>query len=592
MKLIVPFIGDIRAEDRRLIELAEFLGIECEPLPLPNQAGEAPKFFESALPDKDNCLVLNPNVFQSWIADDLGLPQLTSSLRNQFRHLLVHAVREESFHSAFVAALTSGQFLGVRALKKSGMPYRIATDSRNICDAFAGLSFGQADVANDRVFNIKEESSAQKLILVDGDPLLAIAKQDDSEILLVGSEDVVDLGTITDGELPPELFSRLLPHAMVLRHVFGERSWHPAERQATVIIDDPLLRANYGFLNIDRLLGMMNQHNFHTTIAFIPYNFQRSSKQIAAIFRENCRRLSICFHGNDHTGAEFTVNDKVALNTMLHVAERRMEVHERRTGVHCERVMVFPQGKFSIDAMDVLKSRNFAAAINTKPSPWREETNLSIREIAQPAILRYGGLPLFHRRYSEQAREFEIAFDLFFGKPIFIVEHHDVFQNPQRLLDAVARVNTLAPEIQWSNVGAAVSRSVLQKCESTGDCRVRAYSRAAQVTNRAACARRFMIEWQDPSQDGSINKVLQNGLPCSESVIGQSGACVGVNLQPGSSEKFSLVYHPNRLPVVKPGMRHKARVFLRRRLSEFRDNYLSRSPALLEAAASLRRLKN
>jgi hypothetical protein len=592
MKLVVPFIGEIRAEDRRLIELAEFMGIECEPLVMPDQDGEHIGFLRHTLPDANCCLVLNPSVIQRWIGEDRPLFSFVSFLRERIRYSLVHAVCDESFHSGFVAALTGGQFLGVRALEKSGMPYKIASDSREICEAFAGLSFGRANAANDYVFKSKEGSRARKLILVGDEALLAVAKQGNSEFLLVGSKDVVDLKTRTNGEFSPELFSQLLPHAMALRYIFGEQSWRPAERHASVIVDDPLLRANYGFLNFDRLLGMMSLHNFQTTIAFIPYNFRRSSPRITRLFRENCCRLSICFHGNDHTEAEFAVTGKASLNTIIQLAERRMKVHETLTGVHCERVMVFPQGKFSIDAMDVLKSRNFVAAVNTKPHPWLKETILSISDIAQPAILRYAGFPLFHRRYSEHTQDFEIAFDLFFGKPVLIVEHHDVFKNPQRLLDAVVRVNAVAPEIRWSNVGTAVKRSVLQRSELGGSYRVRAYSHSVHVSNGAAGDRRFIIEWNDPSQDGSIENVSWNGLAFSESVIGQAGACVDVNLKPGSLEEFSLVHRSNMLPLIKSSLRHSVRVFLRRRLSEARDNYLSRNPVLLGAAANLRRLKS
>jgi len=41
------------------------------------------------------------------------------------------------------------------------------------------------------------------------------------------------------------------------------------------------------------------------------------------MFRENPHRLSICFHGNDHTEAEFASNDPALLNGMLDIAEGR-----------------------------------------------------------------------------------------------------------------------------------------------------------------------------------------------------------------------------------------------------------------------------
>ncbi len=41
---------------------------------------------------------------------------------------------------------------------------------------------------------------------------------------------------------------------------------------ACLIIDDPLLIPRYGKLNFAKLLREMNEHNFFTEIAFIPWN--------------------------------------------------------------------------------------------------------------------------------------------------------------------------------------------------------------------------------------------------------------------------------------------------------------------------------
>ena len=68
-----------------------------------------------------------------------------------------------------------------------------------------------------------------------------------------------------------------------------------------LIIDDPLLRKDYGFLNFESVLGLMDEYNFHTSIAFIPHNWRRNASGITRMFRERPDRYSICFHGNDHT---------------------------------------------------------------------------------------------------------------------------------------------------------------------------------------------------------------------------------------------------------------------------------------------------
>ena len=51
----------------------------------------------------------------------------------------------------------------------------------------------------------------------------------------------------------------------------------PRKTLACLIIDDPLLRPQYGCLNYKKLLEAMKAHNFFTEIAFIPWNYKRSN---------------------------------------------------------------------------------------------------------------------------------------------------------------------------------------------------------------------------------------------------------------------------------------------------------------------------
>ena len=198
---------------------------------------------------------------------------------------------------------------------------------------------------------------------------MAAVKRDKTEILFLASEDTADVDAEIGYAPMSDYFSRLIPHAMALRQIFGEECWRPGEPHASIIIDDPLLQRDYGYLNFEFLLRLTQEYNFHTTIAFIPHNYRRNSARIIRMFRENSDRLSICFHGNDHTEAELASTDTALLNTMLGIAEERMNTHEQMTGLRCDKVMVFPQGRFSVEAMEVLKSRNFHAAVNTAHVP-------------------------------------------------------------------------------------------------------------------------------------------------------------------------------------------------------------------------------
>jgi len=204
-------------------------------------------------------------------------------------------------------------------------------------------------------------------------------------------------------------------------------------RHACIIIDDPLLKENYGFLNYRKLLNLMDKHNFFTTIAFIPVNYNRTDNKIAALFQERADRFSLCVHGCDHTAGEFAKTDFNYLDHKVKLATARMIEHEKKTGIPFDRVMVFPQGKFSNIAMDVLKKHNYLAAVNTEASPVDGHLSSDF-----PFYLRY---------------KLEDVIDCV-CEPIFIVIHHDYFKNGyQRLTDFVDVLNAKQKNIKWDSVG-------------------------------------------------------------------------------------------------------------------------------------------
>jgi hypothetical protein len=124
-----------------------------------------------------------------------------------------------------------------------------------------------------------------------------------------------------------------MPHAMVLRHIFREKCWHPCKPHAAIIIDDPLRRRDYGYLNFETLLRPTEDRKFHSTVAFIPHNDRRNSARIIPMLCENPHRFSTCFLGNDHTQAESAFIDRALLSSMLGSAEERMKTHDQATGL-------------------------------------------------------------------------------------------------------------------------------------------------------------------------------------------------------------------------------------------------------------------
>jgi hypothetical protein len=589
MKLLIPYIGEVRDLDARMVRLADFLGIPCETLALADVT-EPAAFLEKMVPDQCSCLVVNPQVMKEWVGPK-GIPMgLAALLSAKFKYLLVHGLRVTAFDSELVAALSEGRLQSVSAVGETCATYVVAKDSTGVCEAFAGLSFGFVNPANDHVISLNSSDKAvRSLISIGGEPFMALVRLEGAEVFFIASEDVADVANeVGDADLF-EYFSRFLPHAMALRYVAGEQCWRPGKAHASIIIDDPLLRKSYGFLDFDSLLLLANQHNFHVAIAFIPHNFRRNSPRITCMFRDNGPRLSICFHGNDHTSGELAATDAALLNTMLGIAEHRMHSQHQRTGLPCDRVMVFPQGRFSEEAMKALKAHNFSAAVNTVPYPMHKPVRLTIGELSQPAVLRYGGFPLFLRRSIRQTQSHDIAFNVFFGKPTLIVEHHDIFRCPDALAEIAGRINSVAPEVQWSNLATAVSNSILRRIAPDGEHQVRAYSSTVELSNPSDSIKPISLEWDAPAVS-AVEQVLMNEVPCTNFQVDDAGVRLWVHLPPGESKTFRLAFPNERATVTTLGLPWNARAFVRRRLSEARDNYLSKNQRLLSAVKTIQRL--
>jgi hypothetical protein len=589
VKLVVPFVDRLEPKDDRFIQLAEHLGINVETLALPRDIRQPEQYLEGAVPAYRSCLLVNPRVIQSWVGGN-ALPEgLVSCLTSRFSHLIVHGLRPGAIDANIVAALSQGRLQSVKSIDDVS-EYKIGRYSQDICGPFAGLSLGPANRANDCVLSgTGDDLDTRELISIGGLPFMSAVRGETCEVLFIAGKDIADLNAEMGDTPLTQYFSRLMPHAMALRYVFGEETWRPSAQHAALIIDDPLLRDNYGFLNFKSLLHLMKRHRFHTTIAFIPHNYRRNSPNTTRMFRENTGNFSICFHGNDHTGAELAATDSIHLNTMLRIAENRMRMHGEITGLDCDKVMVFPQGKFSVEAMRVLKARNFHAAVNTGPHPMGQPVRLTIRELSQPAILRYNNFPLFLRRRIEETERHDIAFNLFFGKPVFLVAHHDVFQRPDSLAEIAEKINSVAPEIRWRNLATAVGGSTLKRCSAEGVQQVRAYSGATQIHNDLGFAQRFSVEWNHADRDPRVEQVLQNELPAGGFEVNHSGIRASVEMAPGDSLRFAVTYRNDLATEGGLGFEWTAKAFLRRRLSEIRDNHLSKNPQLLAIAKTLQR---
>ena len=247
---------------------------------------------------------------------------------------------------------------------------------------------------------------------------------------------------------------------------------------ASIIIDDPLLRENYGFLNFQKLLNLMDKHNFFTTIAFIPFNFNRTDKKIATLFRERQDRFGLCVHGCDHSKGEFGKTDCNYLDKKVRLATARMIEHEKRTGIPFDKIMVFPQGIFSNEALEVLKKNNYWAAINTEAIPVNGCISSDF-----PFFLRYNPDEVIDN----------------FASPIFITLHHDFFKDGYgKIVDLIEILKARYKNIRWGSVGNII-RNYVTTCEidDIGNIDLSGFKCNGFLNNLKIHLRRYASEYRD-----------------------------------------------------------------------------------------------
>jgi hypothetical protein len=373
---------------------------------------------------------------------------------------------------------------------------------------------------------------------------------------------------------------------MYVKWAFGVEP--PGEISACLIVDDPPLKPRYGFLKYQDALRLMDEHNFATTVAFIPWNWRRTDARTVRLFHERPNRLSVCVHGCDHTAKEFAERSAAVLNKRINLANQRMRLFGRRTQLRHDEIMLFPQGAFSTGAARALKLNGYVAAANTEVMPvHKDENKTTVGDLLSLAIMKYAGFPVFTRRYLAHGVE-NFAFDGLLGKPCFIAAHHDDFAGDARILvQVIAKLNALNWNLRWRSLGDAISHSFSVRMRDKDKNCVEMYGAALTYKNSHASARSMTFTKQESDFD-CVKAVMVNGQPVD--YLHQRGYLqLEATVPANESADLRILYSSGETsPAGDEGLNYRAKAVLRRYLSEFRDNYLSRNAHLQQGAIRIK----
>jgi hypothetical protein len=374
-------------------------------------------------------------------------------------------------------------------------------------------------------------------------------------------------------------FLRAVPLVMFITASFAAVMWRPQEIGACLIIDDPLLKSRYGFCDFRRLRDLMRQYRFTTNIAFIPWNWRRTTRRGAEFFRRESNTFSVSVHGCDHIAGEFGSSSPDVIARQARLAQSRMHQHLHRTRVEHDPVMVFPQGMFSSVCPGILKRNGFMAAVNTEIAPVDANTRTLIRDAWATAILRYGSFAIFTRRYAHHGIE-NFAFDMLLGKPCFIVAHHEFFRDGgTAAVTLVEKLAACTDRLRWRSPREVIRRAYRTRFRD-GVTEVQMFGAEVLLTNSTTSSQQFRVRKleNDPT---AVVRVSENQADANWHVNAD-----GLHVQsivPAAAQSLLTVTYDSELPArsARLSPKYELTVAARRILSEFRDEYVHKLPAFL-----------
>jgi hypothetical protein len=501
--------------------------------------------------------------------------------------VFVYGFTEDSESEHLLRFLTGDACAKVRIAGQRAL-ISVTSDFPEMCGSMSGIQFEARTPEKQPVFDLRAQGeSFQSILSSNHGQLFVAAKCRGARLFLNSSADLIDVSApCTKYFDVRENACDTVPIVMYTKFAFGGGT--PSEIGACLIVDDPPLKPRYGFLRYQEAVCLMDAHNFATTVAFIPWNWRRTDARTVQLFHEHPDRLSLCIHGCDHTSQEFAERSAAVLNKRIDVANQRMRRFGRRTQLHHDDVMLFPHGAFSVSALRALKLNGYLAAANTEVVPVdKDENKTTVQDLFSLAIMKYANFPLFTRRYLAHGVE-NFAFDGLLGKPCLIAAHHDDFAGDARiLLQVIAKLNSLNWKLHWRSLGDTISRSFRTQRRSDGVPCVEMYGTSLVYKNWQGSPRSTAFLKKENDFE-CVKAVTVNGKPVDHLL---HGGCVHfeVMVPPNERAELRILYsRGQQLAVSKDGIKYRAKAVLRRYLSEFRDNYLSRNAHLQQGVLRIR----
>jgi hypothetical protein len=564
--------------------LSACLGIGSEEIDI-SIAGSLAHAVSEAISQKESSIVLDVGSLRTRCPEE-ELGTLADYLKERQVAVLLLVSDVDESACLFLRILTNN---AIRGIMSAGQPSRLRfpASSDNLSKELASYSFvRRASDSSGLVLSSPE--NVEVVMTLDESPTFVRVSLGKTNVFVWITNVVFDVFRPLAAELEfEEAADEYIPAIIFLRFAFGKQCWHNPSPGAGIVIDDPLLSDNYGFIKFRPLLESARRNGYHVTLAFIPWNHWRSRARKVQMFLNYSDCFSVCAHGCDHTKSEFLSTDYDELLSRNFVAHERMSRHHRRTGLPSAPLMVCPQEQYSLQAMQAFAdSRQFIGLVNTACMP-RNLVSPAIcgADLLLPAQDSFFGFPVFKRHYWTNLSVF--AMSLFLGKPAILVEHHDFFRDgPGRAEGFAEKLGKLHPNLRWTSLAETIMRTHLRRQLSEDKWELRFFTDRFTFQHEEKTPVEYRLISRVPATT-VVRRVMCNG---AETAFLRDDGSLAFSIQVKRPQTIQV--HVDVAPVkptkmYSPGFKYQASVTFRRGLSEFRDNVIARNGFALRASQRL-----
>ena len=435
-------------------------------------------------------------------------------------------------HKAEVAQWSSGSINNIKSISNvQDNSYFNFSENNIITRQLAGLSLSNKNsVIN--YFDMESKDNYESLIRLnykeDKFSLPVFVKKKKSAYEVFFLTKIVSDNLIDNSVYKPEKdhFYEIAPYMMFLRYACKDRCWQSKNYYANLTVDDPWLREPYGHLSYVHLFNEMKKINFHTTIAFIPWNYDRSDNNVVSLIRNNLKNYSIAIHGNDHNHEEFyqldnyngTSNTKQLdqYDMKIKQAIARMEKFKELTRIPYDPVMIFPHRIAPRYAISLLKKNVYLATINARNVPLGSQESNDPTNRLRCITTDFEGFASYRRQEANFIRKEDIAIELFLDNPILLYTHHDYFAGNIGKFNPIARViNKLQPDVIWGSLGYIIRNYHLEKLRDDGNYDILMYTNYLTLTNNSNVALKYFIKKKELPSYSKIYHIYVDSKPIS-----------------------------------------------------------------------------